>query len=316
MRIATVQFEHRSGDRNHNLARIEALTRAAADRGAEVVAFHECCISGYTFSRSLSKEEMLDIAETVPDGPAVQALKKLATQNKVTVLAGLFEKDANGKVYNSYVCVNEKGLVARHRKLHPFINPHLSAGDAFTVFRLGDWTAGILTCYDNNVIENVRATALMGAEILFMPHVTMCTPSPRPGAGFVDTRLWDNRHSDPNSLRLEFDSMKGRAWLMKWLPARAFDNGFYVVFANAIGMDDDQVKNGCSMIVDPFGDILAECRALGDDFVVASLQRDPLIKAGGYRYKRARRPELYAEIIGQAHQAEQRVSWMKNGGTA
>ncbi len=43
-------------------------------------------------------------------------------------------------------------------------------------------------------------------------------------------------------LRAEFDGLKGRAWLMKWLPARAYDNGVYVVFSNPIGMDDDQVE--------------------------------------------------------------------------
>jgi predicted amidohydrolase len=47
---------------------------------------------------------------------------------------------------------------------------------------------------------------------------------------------------------------------MKWLPARAYDNAVYVVFSNPIGMDDDQLKNGCSMIIDPFGDVIAECR--------------------------------------------------------
>ena len=46
----------------------------------------------------------------------------------------------------------------------------------------------------------------------------------------------------------EFDGMKGRDWLMKWLPARAYDNAIYVIFSNPIGMDDDQLKNGCSMI--------------------------------------------------------------------
>ena len=52
---------------------------------------------------------------------------------------------------------------------------------------------------------------------------------------------------------------------MKWLPARAYDNAVYVVFSNPIGMDYTEVKNGCSMILDPFGDIVAECRALGDE---------------------------------------------------
>ena len=83
--------------------------------------------------------------------------------------------------------------------------------------------------------------------------------------------LWKNREADPTSLRLEFDGMKGRDWLMKWLPSRAYDNGIYAVFSNPIGMDDDQLKNGCSMIIDPFGDIIAECRTLGDDFTTAVL---------------------------------------------
>jgi len=98
---------------------------------------------------------------------------------------------------------------------------------------------------------------------------------------------------------------------MKWLPARAYDNGVYVIFSNAIGMDDDQLKNGCSMILDPFGDILAECRQLGNDFVIANCTPEKLEQSGGYRYRKARRPELYADIIGQAHQAEQKVVWLK-----
>ena len=107
----------------------------------------------------------------------------------------------------------------------PFINPHVRAGTAYTVFELSGWKCGMLICYDNNVIENVRATAFLGAEIIFMPHVTMCTPSTRPGAGFVDPALWLNRDHDPTSLRAEFDGLKGRAWLMKWLPARAHEIG-------------------------------------------------------------------------------------------
>ena len=104
--------------------------------------------------------------------------------------------------------------------------------------------------------------------------------------------------------------MKGREWLMKWLPARAYDNALYVVFSNPIGMDADQLKNGCSMILDPFGDILAECRKLGDDFSLATLTAEKLTDAGGYRYMKARRPELYKDIIGQAHVSEQKVIWL------
>jgi hypothetical protein len=75
-------------------------------------------------------------------------------------------------------------------------------------------------------------------------------------------------------------------------------------------MDDDQLKNGCSMIIDPFGDIIAECRKLDDDVVTATITGDKIKRAGGYRYKQARRPELYRDIIGQPHISEQKVIWL------
>ncbi|HMH22208.1 MAG TPA: nitrilase family protein [Puia sp.] len=313
LKISTAQFEHRSGDKAYNLSVIDGLAQKAAQEGSKVIAFHECSITGYTFARRLSREQMLELAEPLPGGESIRALTEMAGKYGIAILAGLFEKDAEGGLFKAYVCVDGNGLVAKYRKLHPFINPYLTPGDQYCVFDLYGWKCGILICYDNNIIENVRATAILGAQIIFMPHVTMCTPSTRPGAGFVDATLWENREADPTSLRLEFDGLKGREWLLKWLPARAYDNGVYVVFSNAIGMDDDQLKNGCSMILDPFGDILAECRALGNDFVTATLTPEKLQQAGGHRYVMARRPGLYKDIIGQPHESEQKVVWLKQG---
>jgi predicted amidohydrolase len=310
LKVSTAQFENRSGDKAYNLSIIDRLSKQAAAQGSKAIAFHECSVTGYSFARKLSREQMLELAEPVPDGKSTQELMQLSKKNSIAILAGLFEKDENGDIFKAYICVNNGGLVAKFRKLHPFINPYIIPGDSYCVFDLEGWKCGILICYDNNIVENVRATSLLGAEIIFMPHVTMCTPSTRPGAGFVDPSLWFNREKDPTSLRLEFDGMKGRDWLMKWLPSRAYDNGLYVIFSNPIGMDDDQLKNGCSMIIDPFGDIVEECRALGDDLVTATLMHDNIILSGGYRYRMARRPALYRDIIGQDHVSQQKVIWM------
>ncbi len=310
IKIATAQFEHKSGDKNYNLNKIETLCETAALDGAVAVAFHECSITGYTFARNLSNEQMLELAEYIPGGDSITRLTEIAARYNIAVLAGLFERDADKRIFKAYVCVDKNGLVAKHRKLHPFIHPAITPGNTYTIFNLQGWKCGILICYDNNIIENVRATNLLGADIIFMPHVTMCTPSPRPGAGFVDPALWKNKDNDPGSLRREFNGLKGREWLMKWLPARAYDNGLYAIFSNAIGMDDDQLKNGCSMIVDPFGDVIAECKNLGDDVVTATLEKEKLINAGGYRYKKARRPELYKDIIGKPNNPEQKVAWL------
>jgi len=310
LKIATAQFENRSGDKHFNLSAIEALSARAAQSGADVVAFHECSVTGYGFARRLSKTQLWDLAEAIPSGESTATLIGIARRHGITVLAGLFERGEDGAVYKAHVCVDENGLMAKYRKIHPFINPHVMPGSQYLVFELKGWKCAILICYDNNVIENVRASALLGAEIIFMPHVTMCTPSTRPGAGFVDPALWHHREIDPTSLRAEFDGLKGRAWLMKWLPARAYDNGIYAVFSNPIGMDDDQLKNGCSMVIDPFGDVVAECRSLGNEIAVATCAYEKVAASGGHRYRAARKPELYRHILGAEHRSEQKVVWM------
>lgn len=311
IKIATAQFENKSADKAYNLKMIDQLSEQAAKDGADVISFHECSITGYTFARNLNYEQMLALSESIPDGPSVTALIGFAKKHGIVILAGLFEKDENNELYKAYVCVDGNGLIASHRKLHPFINPHIKPGSAYTVFELFGWKCGILICYDNNIIENVRATRLLGAQVIFMPHVTMCTPSSRPGAGFVDATLWKHKNVNAELLRKEFDGDKGRKWLMKWLPARAYDNAIYAVFSNPIGMDDDQLKNGCSMILDPFGEVIAECRSLDNEISIAELDSEKLIDAGGSRYIMARKPHLYATIISESHESEQKVSWLQ-----
>ncbi len=84
-----------------------------------------------------------------------------------------------------------------------------------------------------------------------------------PGRGKIDRRLWENRHRDPVPLRMEFEGPKGRGWLMHWLPTRAYENGVYYVFTNAVGVDHDTIKTGNAMIIDPMGEIVAESRGPG-----------------------------------------------------
>lgn len=65
-------------------------------------------------------------------------------------------------------------------------------------------------------------------------------------------------------------------------------------------MDDDQLKNGSSIVINPFKDILGDCRSFDDCFNTATITFEKLIHAGGHRYVKARRPELYRDIIGQS----------------
>jgi predicted amidohydrolase len=297
IRVAVAQFEHKNGDKLYNLSRIEELTRRAAEQGAEIVSFHECSVSGYTFLQHLSRDELANLAEPVPEGPTVAALAKIARALDVVIMAGLIEVDPAGRLFNCYVTVGPQGFITRFRKLHTFISPYLSPGDSYNVIDLLGIKAGFLICYDNNLPENVRITTLMGAEVIFMPHVTGCLPSVMPGRGTVERSLWENRERDPARLRIEFEGPKGRGWLMRWLPARAWENGVYAVFSNAVGIDDDTIKPGLAMILDPFGEVVAESRALGDDVVVALLTPEKLAQSSGPRYLRARRPAMYGKLV-------------------
>lgn len=296
IRIGAAQFENKDNDKAYNLSRIIDLTRRGVEQGAEIVSFHEVCIPAYSWMQPLDSGELGAVAEPVPDGPSVKELIRIAKEFSVIVMAGLVEVDA-GKFYNCYVTVGPEGYITKFRKLHPFINAHLTPGEGCKVIDILDCKIGFLICYDNNLVENPRITTMLGAEIIIAPHVTGCLPSVMPGRGTVDRKLWDNRHRDPARLRLEFDGPKGRGWLMKWLPARSYENGVYYVYSNPVGWDYDTVKPGLAMILDPYGEIIAESRALEDDIVVGLLTNDKIELSSGQRYLKARRPELYGKMV-------------------
>ena len=271
IRAAAVQFQHQPGDKAANLNSLRQFVHEAAAVSVDLLAFPEMCITGYWHVRHLHRQQLEELAEPVPNGATTQELLRLSRQTGITIGAGLIEKSRDGTMYNTYVAAMPDGRTARHRKLHCFINEHLASGNEYTVFDIPQGArVGILTCYDNNINENVRITALKGAEILLAPHQTGGCASPSPHCmGTIDTRLWQNRQSDPEAIEAEFRGPKGRKWLMRWLPARAHDNGMFLVFSNGVGQDDDEVRTGNAMILDCYGSILAETSAAANRMVTA-----------------------------------------------
>ena len=238
------------------------------------------------------------MAEPAFDGPASRALMELSRRHDMTIGAGLVELGDDGGLYNSYLVAMPDGRFARHRKLHVFVSEFLSPGDQYTVFDTPHGCrVGVLICYDNNLVENARITALAGAEILLAPHQTGGCKSGSPFAmGVIDPALWRNRDTDPQAIEAEFRGDKGRGWLMRWLPARAHDNGMFLVFSNGVGQDDNEVRTGNAMVLDPYGRIISEtCRA-ADDIVIADLDASLRERCTGVRWIKARRPELYAPL--------------------
>jgi predicted amidohydrolase len=298
IKAAAVQFNHRPGDIAFNLGRIDEFVKEAAAKSVDLLIFPEMCISGYWHVRNLSRAEIMDLAEAVPAGDSTQHLLRLAKENNMTIGAGLIEVDSEGNLFNTFVVAMSDGRTERHRKLHTFISEHMLSGSEYTVFDIPQGArVGVLICYDCNIGENVRMNALLGAEILLAPHQTGGCDSPSPRAmGVVDTQLWHDREENPEAIEAEFRGPKGREWLRKWLPARAHDNGLFLIFSNGVGIDDNEVRTGNSMILDPYGDTLSETWKARDEMIVAEL--DPAVRemCTGTRWIRSRRPDLYGPL--------------------
>ena len=303
IKVGTVQFNHSPGDKSANIDTIRAFCEQASMEKVEILVFPEMCITGYWHLRNFGRSQLESLAEAVPGGPSTQALIGLAQQHRLIVGAGLIEMSRDGKLFNSYVVAEPNGRVHCHRKLHCFINEHMSSGDRYTVFETKrGYKIGILICYDNNLIENVRITALKGADILLAPHQTGgCNSGSPHGMKRIDTRLWENRDRNPEAIEEAFKGPNGREWLMRWLPSRAHDNGLFIIFSNGVGIDDNEVRTGNAMVIDPYGRILAETCSADNTMVLADLDLDLLEKSSGRRWMRGRRPELYdgiAEVSG------------------
>lgn len=177
-------------------------------------------------------------------------------------------------------------------------HPLIASGERYTVFDT-PWGVklGILICWDNNLVENARACALLGTEVLLAPHQTGGTNSLSPrGMKPIPVEYWEERHLEPERCKQAFAGPSGRAWLMRWLPSRAHDNGLFIVFSNGVGRDQDEVRTGHAMVLDPYGDIVGESASLDDDMVVAQLDLSLIATSSGRRWMRGRRPELYARL--------------------
>ncbi len=298
LRAAAVQFNHAPGDKDANWDTVHRFVRQASEQGVDLLSFPEMCLTGYWHLRNSSRSDLSALAEPIPDGPSTQELVRLAETHEMTIGAGLIEEADDGTLYNAFVVALSNGQTHTHRKLHCFLNEHMSSGDSFTVFDVpGLGRIGILTCWDNNLVENARITALKGATLLLAPHQTGGCDSRSPEAmGLIDPALWHNRHENPEAVEEAFRGPKGRGWLMRWLPARAHDNGMFLVFSNGVGLDDGEVRTGNAMILDPYGRIIEETWTAADKMVVADLDASLLDMCTGQRWLRGRRPELYEPL--------------------
>jgi predicted amidohydrolase len=158
-RIAVIAPESRHGDAARNCALIAGKLADAARQGVRLAVFPPSSIGGPD-----------DDASAEPfDGPFIRAIAAAVDETGVAAGVGWIERTEDGRRYDSYAICFPGGARVRHRMLRP-AHRGLHIGNRFTVFAApGGVRIGILIGADNDVVENVRTTALMGATLLIAP---------------------------------------------------------------------------------------------------------------------------------------------------
>lgn len=265
-RIAAVQLTS-TADLAANLrACTEAIARAASE-GAEIVTLPECfAFVGATEGDKRAAAESLD----GPIGPIQTMLGNAATKHGVWVMGGGMPESVPGdatRTFNTAVVVNPQGeLTARYRKLHLFDveipggavlkeSSNTAAGDAVVVADIAGVKMGFSICYDVRFPELYRQLVLRGAEVLLVPAA--------------------------------FTAHTGKAHWHLLLRARAVENQTWVVAPAQTGQHNaKRVSFGHSLIINPWGDIVAElptdpgviCADIDSDTVATRRQQMPCLQ--------------------------------------
>ena len=264
IRIAAVIMNCPVGRVQDNLDRMAVWVDDAKKKGVEIVCFPEMNVTGYS-----TRGEIKNTAELLP-GPISQSVLAMAREFKLAILAGLAEKDPRGRVFASHLVVTPQGVAGIYRKIHiaPPEADVFSAGDTIALFKIKGIKLAIQLCYDVHFPELSTRMATDGADVIFMPHA-----SPR---------------GTPEQ--------KFNSW-MRHLPARAFDNGLYVVACNQTGNNQNGLNfPGLSVIFNPSGQIIKRDTSGKEKIIIADLKAEELAKVRDHRMRYFlpnRRPGLY-----------------------
>ena len=264
LRIAAVMMNCPVGRVQDNLDRMAGWVQTAKKQAADLVCFPEMNVTGYS-----TRDEIKNSTEIVP-GPISQFIVELARESKIVILAGMAEEDSKGCVFASHLVVTPQGVAGIYRKIHiapPECNV-FTAGNTIPVFEINGLKLGIQLCYDVHFPELSTCMAIDGVDVIFMPHAS---PRGTPQQKFA-------------------------SW-MRHLPARAFDNGLYVVACNQTGDNQNGLNfPGLTVILDPAGRIITKDTGGKENLVVADLKAEELEKVRGHRMRYFlpnRRTDLY-----------------------
>lgn len=273
-----------------NLARAIEMTREAAGKGAEVVCLPELFQTQYFCQRE--DHALFDLAEPIP-GPTTQKLSEAAKQNKIALVASLFEKRAPGVYHNTAAIFDSDGsLKGIYRKMHIPDDPlyyekfYFTPGDlGYKTFETEPGKIGTLVCWDQWYPEGARLTALKGASIIFYPTAIGWHPAEKAEWGDAQYDAWKTIQR-----------------------AHSIANGVFVGVANRVGHETGNVRGnevkgagldfwGGSFISDPFGRVIAQGSHDKEEILLGDVDSRLMEEVRrNWPFLRDRRIDSYAQI--------------------
>jgi N-carbamoylputrescine amidase len=267
-RIGLIQMSC-APDTAANLDKAATLVREAARAGANVICLPELFRAQYFCQRE--EHALFDTAESIP-GPSTERLSAIAKEEKVVVIASLFERRAPGLYHNTAAILETDGSIKGiYRKMHIPDDPlyyekfYFTPGDlGFKAMKTTQGDIGTLVCWDQWYPEAARETALRGANTLFYPTAIGWHPSEKKDYGEAQYSAWQTMQR-----------------------AHAISNGVFVGAVNRVGFEHgDVIHNGVEMkgpegpglefwggsfIADPFGRIIAQASHDKEEILIAEI---------------------------------------------
>ncbi len=267
--IAAVCMESVVNDMPGNMARMEALARAAADRGADLVLFPEACLTGYAIG-----PDALESSRPIDD-PFMDRAGRAARRLGVDMAVGLMERSGGDKLYLTQVLLSRHGGPAGvYRKVHlgPTERERFCPGRDSGVMDLDYVRLGLQLCFDAHFPELSTIQAEKGAELILAAHA---------------------------SPRQEAPGHKLERWL-RYLAARAYDNTVFVAACNPVGDNGQGWEfSGTALILGPKGEVLDSYSGREPGMALAELRSDELERILNSRmgnFRANRRPGLYKRL--------------------
>jgi len=278
-------------DPDANLEKAAERVRDAARLGAAVVCLPELFQAQYFCQREDIR--LFDLAEPIP-GPTTEKLGAVAREEKVVVIASLFERRAPGLYHNTAAILEKDGRIAGlYRKMHIPDDPlyyekfYFTPGDlGFRAFDTSAGKIGTLVCWDQWYPEGARITALQGANVLFYPTAIG----------------WHPQEKD------EFGTAQHDAW-QTIQRSHAIANGVYVAAVNRVGVEHGDVRGnrvegpglefwGGSFLADPFGRIIAKASHDREEILIGEIDlRQMEDTRRNWPFLRDRRIDAYGPIV-------------------